>query len=78
MYFSRLFHKPLSSIQNVFSDVDIKISLLNNVAVDTKDLLADISDNFDGIFGYKVHNNHDNDVMRLCLDNGWRFDLTFA
>ncbi|MCL1862784.1 MAG: hypothetical protein FWF78_04360 [Defluviitaleaceae bacterium] len=51
---------------------------MNNVAVDTKDLLADISDNFDGIFGYKVHNNHDNDVMRLCLDNGWRFDLTFA
>jgi len=67
------------STLDVFSDVDIKVSLLEVAPVNMKNLLTAVSENFNnGVLGYEVHNNDDNDVLRLCLDNGWRFDLTFV
>jgi len=63
---------------DIFSDVDLKILLSDNSAINFNKLIKAISQQFDGVFGYEVHNNCNNDVLRFCLNNGWRFDLTFV
>ena len=62
---------------DVFSDVDMKITLSKNTPVNMKELITALSERFNNIFGYEIHNNSDADVLRVCFENGWRFDLTF-
>jgi hypothetical protein len=63
---------------DVFSDVDMKVSLLTNALVNMKNLISAFSERVSGVLGYEIHNNYDNDVLRMCLNNGWRYDLTFV
>ena len=62
---------------DVFSDVDIEIHLPVNVAVDIKWLLRALAERFCAIFGYEFHSSSDGYTLRICFENGWRFDLSF-
>jgi len=62
---------------DVFSDVDIEIHLPVNVAVDIKLLLRALAERFCAIFGYEFHSSSDGYTLRICFENGWRFDLSF-
>ncbi|MCL2420527.1 MAG: hypothetical protein FWD03_01600 [Defluviitaleaceae bacterium] len=66
-----------SSSLDVFSDVDMKISLSDNIAVNMEQLIKALSEQFHGVFGYQVCTGDGDDLLRICFDNGWRFDLTF-
>ena len=62
---------------DVYSDVDLKVSLSGNTAVNMKQFVAELNEHFCGVFGYQTMYNDDNDVLRICFDNGWRFDISF-
>jgi len=62
---------------DVYSDIDMEIYLSNNAPVDFAGLLEALEDKFCAVFGYQIFNYDDRDTLRLCLENGWRFDLTF-
>ena len=62
---------------DIFSDVDIVIHLSDNSALEYKTLLEGLSEGFSGVFGYQLHSSQKEDVIRICLENGWRFDLSF-
>ena len=62
---------------DIFSDVDIKILLSENSSLSMKNLVKMLSERFDKVFGFEVHNHDNSDVLRVCFENGWRFDLTF-
>jgi len=63
---------------DAFSDVDMVIRLSTNAALDQKRLLCIISDQLCGVFGHELFLGDTKDTLRICLENGWRFDLTFA
>jgi len=62
---------------DVFSDVDVKVFLPDSNSLDLSSLLNALTERFFSVFGYEFFRNDNNDVLRLCLENGWRFDLTF-
>jgi len=62
---------------DVYSDVDVKISLLDSNSLDLKKFLNALAERFSPVFGYEFFKNENNDVLRVCFENGWRFDLTF-
>jgi len=62
---------------DVFSDIDMNIYLSDNTAVDIEYFFKQIEKQFGFIFGYQILNNDNKETLRICLDNGWRFDLTF-
>ena len=41
-----------------------------------KKLIKILSKQFGMVFGYEIHNNTNNDVLRVCFESGYRFDLT--
>jgi len=61
---------------DVFSDVDFEVYLHHDSGFDMNRLISIFSKHF-SIFGYETHNNTDNDLLRICLENGWRFDISF-
>jgi hypothetical protein len=63
---------------DIFSDADMKVSLPKNALVNMKSFISAVSEKISGVLGYEIYNNYDNDVLRMCLDNGWRYDLTFT
>jgi len=74
--------KPKGSILDkstldIYSDVDFDIYLASDSAFDLINLMKMLSQQFGTIFGYEIHNNSNSDVLRICFENGWRFDLTF-
>jgi len=62
---------------DVFSDVDMEIFIAGNTPVNIKEVLAAVSGRFAPVFGYEVISHSRKDVIRLCLENGMRFDLLF-
>jgi hypothetical protein len=62
---------------DIFSDVDMKIRLMDNAERNIMSIVETLSERFCNIFGYEIHTHNDNDVLRVCFENGWRFDLTF-
>jgi hypothetical protein len=62
---------------DIFSDADMEIHLSNNTALDLKRLLKSMAEHFCSVFGYEFFCYDSNDVLRVCFENGWRFDLTF-
>ena len=60
-----------------YSDADIKISLSENISLSMKNLIKTLSERFYKVFGFEVHNHDNSDVLSVCFENGWRFDLTF-
>jgi len=62
---------------DIYSDVDLKVSLADNTSVNIKQFVAELNEQFYGVFGYQIMYNADNDVLRICFDNGWRFDISF-
>ena len=61
---------------DIFSDVDITIALPENASTDVYDLIDALSKRFSSVFGYEIHNHDDSDTLRVCFENGWRFDIT--
>ena len=61
---------------DVFSDVDFEVYLQHGSGFDMNSVISILSKHF-SIFGYETHNNADNDLLRICLENGWRFDISF-
>ena len=62
---------------DMFSDVDVEIYLLDNCDLDLNGFLNALTEKFSPVFGYEFFRDDNKDVLRLCLENGWRFDLTF-
>ena len=62
---------------DVFSDVDVKVFLPDSNSLDLSSLLNALTERFFSVFGYEFFRNENNDVLRVCFENGWRFDLTF-
>jgi hypothetical protein len=60
-----------------FSDVDMQIFLTHNAQINIKALLAALSKTFAPVFGYEVISHARKDAIRVCLENGMRFDLVF-
>jgi hypothetical protein len=65
------------NLLDVFSDVDMEIYLSDHSTLDLKYLLKMIGKNFCTIFGYQISCCNDKVTLRICFENGWRFDLTF-
>jgi len=62
---------------DLYSDVDMKITLSDNTPINITNVLEAIADEFAPVFGYEVISHSRKDAIRLCLDNGMRFDLVF-
>ena len=61
---------------DIYSDVDMKVSPVGGGRVNLKAFVGAMSVRVYGVFGYETHINADSDVLRVCFDNGWRFDIT--
>jgi hypothetical protein len=62
---------------DMFSDVDMKILLSDNTSLNIANFIQALPEQFFPVFGYEIHNHNEHDVLRLCFENGWRFDFTF-
>ena len=63
---------------DIYSDVDIDISTPDNTPIDIKSLITKTAEHFGSkVFGYEAFIYERQDVIRLCLENGYRFDITF-
>jgi len=60
-----------------YSDADMEIRLAGNTPIDIKALLAAASEEFAPVFGYEVISHSRKDAIRVCFENGMRFDLVF-
>jgi len=60
---------------DIYSDVDIKIILLDNTRINIKNVLDAIATEFAPVFGFEVISHTRKDAIRVCLENGMRFDL---
>ncbi|MCL2372460.1 MAG: hypothetical protein FWC78_03560 [Defluviitaleaceae bacterium] len=60
-----------------YSDVDIEIFLPGDKPVCIKTVLAAVAEEFSPVFGYEIIAHARKDVIRLCLEDGKRFDLLF-
>ena len=65
------------SLLDEFSDVDMEIHLNDCASLDIRKLLNAMSEQQFEIFGYEKYYFDDKSVLRVCFENGWRFDLTF-
>ena len=65
---------------DIFSDVDMEVSLAEGARIDVKAFISALSCRFGGIFGYETHIGDDgrDATIRVCFENGWRFDFSFA
>jgi len=62
---------------DIYSDVDMEITMLDNLPIDIKALLNAAADEFSPVFGYEVISHSLKDAVRVCFENGMRFDLIF-
>ncbi|MCL2202532.1 MAG: hypothetical protein FWB88_01135 [Defluviitaleaceae bacterium] len=60
-----------------YSDVDMEVLLSDNAPINIKTVLSAISKNFTTIFGYEIISHSRKDAIRICCENGMRFDLIF-
>jgi hypothetical protein len=65
-----------TSSLDLYSDVDMDITLQKEAAFCMKELTDKLSKQYN-IFGYETYSHNDKDVLRVCFENGWRFDLSF-
>jgi len=65
------------NLLDIYSDVDLEIYLTDNIPLDFTELLDVLTDQVNPVFGYELFNYDTKDVLRLCFENGWRFDLSF-
>jgi len=65
------------NLLDVFSDVDMEIRLSDDTVFDLKNFLKAIENEFCTIFGYQYFIYDDKDTLRICFENGWRFDFIF-
>ena len=63
---------------DAYSDVDMEIYLNDSSTVDMKGLIKALNQQFGTVFGYEIHSHESQDVLRICLANMLRFDLTFV
>ena len=64
------------NLLDIFSDVDMDIFLQDDIDFNAREFIHALSGKFD-IFGYQVHSRANHDLLRICFENGWRFDLSF-
>ena len=64
-------------LMDIFSDVDLEIHLSSDDALDMMDLVNSLAKQFGNVFGYEVHFSDSKDLLRVCFENGWKFDLCF-
>lgn len=65
------------SLLDIYSDVDMEIYSSDNTLFDIKELLNALTVQFYAIFGYELYHHDDRILLRICFENGWRFDLSF-
>ena len=65
-----------SNLLDIYSDVDMEIHLPESAELDITMLIAELCQQFNPIFGYEAHCHDDCAVLRICFENGQRFDLT--
>ncbi|MCL2424734.1 MAG: hypothetical protein FWD05_00175 [Oscillospiraceae bacterium] len=65
------------SLLDVFSDVDMIIHLSDNAIFELNEWLDVMAKSICDIFGYELYENDNQCVIRVCFENGWRFDMTF-
>jgi hypothetical protein len=61
---------------DVFSDVDMDVFLPDGVEFKINEFIYTLSNKFI-IFGYEIYNYENRDLLRICFDEGWRFDISF-
>jgi predicted nucleotidyltransferase len=61
---------------DIFSDIDLEIHL-NSSEFDLKKFINAMSTQVNTVFGYEIIGNDNCDTLRVCFENGWRFDLIF-
>ena len=61
---------------DIFSDVDADIFLHDDVDFCMSDFICELSNQY-SILGYETYSYDNKDVLRICLETGWRFDLSF-
>jgi len=64
------------NLLDIYSDVDMEIHLLESAELDIAVLIAELCQQFNPVFGYEAHYQDDCAVLRICFENGQRFDLT--
>ena len=64
------------SLLDIFSDVDMNIFLQGDSDFDKNEFICKLTGKFK-VFGYEIHVLDNMHVFRICLENGWRFDLSF-
>lgn len=62
---------------DAFSDIDMDIILKYNDIIDMKEMIEVLSRRFANVLGYEIYDYENRDMLRICFDNGWRFDMTF-
>lgn len=60
-----------------FSDVDMYIYMPTNTPINFDTLLNVLTEQFGPPFGFEIHCQNDRDVLRICFEDGQRFDLVF-
>ena len=61
---------------DVFSDVDMSVFLEKGFDFQMQDFIRTLSGEYD-IFGYQMISHDTHDLLRVCFDTGWRFDISF-
>jgi len=65
------------NLLDIYSDVDICFKLSDATGIEERKLITALSEHFFNIIGYELHSGNEEDTLRVCFENGWRFDLTF-
>ena len=61
---------------DVFSDVDMSVFPEKGFDFQIKDFIDILSGEYE-IFGYQMIRHDTHDLLRVCFDTGWRFDISF-
>ena len=62
---------------DIYSDVDLHIHLPYEAHFNAESFIKKLNEQFHPVLGYEIHNNDKQSVLRICLNNGNRYDLTF-
>jgi len=62
---------------DALSDVDLEIYLSNDPLFNIKEAVEIMPRYFGDVFGYEIQSDNNCDLLRICFENGWRFDLSF-
>ncbi|MCL1807859.1 MAG: hypothetical protein FWG31_09180 [Oscillospiraceae bacterium] len=61
---------------DIFSDIDMEVHLQTNSDFNMKYVIRILSEHSD-VFGYETHIKDESELLRICFENGWRFDISF-